>query len=135
MISLLTQKIIDIIKDKDNPQVYSEYDMIPVENKSENFYTVVSVVDFSGKDVKNVLAGTAYDFEINYNVICLAGRNFKAIDFYDYIQEKILKRIISSEDIKVLEFKTGKAEFDYKLQKMKIICSLKIGGIYLVENK
>ena len=110
MISLLTKKIIDIIKDKDNPQVYSEYDMIPVENKSEKFYTVVSVVDFSGKDVKNVSAGTVYDFEINYNVICLA-------------------------DIKVLEFKTGKAEFDYKLQKMKIICSLKIGGIYLVENK
>ena len=135
MISLLTEKIIDIIKGTDNPEVYSEYDMIPVENKSEKFYAVVSPVDFGGKNVKNVSSGKAYDFEINYNIICLAKKDFKAIDFYDYIQEKTLKRIISSEDMKILEFKTGSAEFDYKLQKMKIVCSLKIGGIYLVENK
>lgn len=135
MISMLTENIIEIIKGDDLTEVYSAFDNISAESKSGDFYTVVMPLEIHGKNITAIPDGTAYDFDADFKIICLADRNFKAIDFFDFLQDKVIERIISPENnITVLEFQTSEPEFDFKLQKMKISCNIKIGGTYIAER-
>lgn len=135
MISMLTENIIKMIKSDDLTEVYSAFDDVSVESKSSDFYTVVMPLEIHGKNITAIPDGTAYDFDAVFKIICLADRDFRAIDFFDFIQDKIIERIISSENnITILEFQTSGPEFDFKLQKMKISCDIKIGGTYIAER-
>jgi hypothetical protein len=135
MISRILKDTVNIIKGNDFSEVYTAFDGVDIENKSKNLFVVVMAENLNAKDLSVVKNNIMYDFTSCIRIICLCSKETDPCQIYDFIQNKIVARLLDSENKAIYKsFEILKPEIDYKIRKIKIETKFYLCGNYAVSQ-
>lgn len=130
MLSVFFDDLVTAIKADDLTEVYNSFDYIPIDEKSDTLFVVVAPQKFTADNISAVTGDLYYDFHAEITISCLAKKDYSLSELYNFMQNKIIPRVLGSDEVLYKKFVINPPEFNKRFQKMQLDCVFDIEGVY-----
>lgn len=114
-------------------EVYSAFDAIPAERKSNGVFTTVGIGSFESSTPIYSLSATYVPFRAEIEINVTAPENFSSADLYEYFDLRIQPAIHSFENLSCC-LKKLSLRYDTNIQRLVLCVKLSAGGITRIER-